>query len=194
MKYSTYAKKWLGTKEGTKAHKHIIDWYNKNIKPLPRSYKVKYSDAWCATFVSFVMAHCEPINPPYECSVENMYQKCKNQNQLVKKPRVDDIVFYDWNIDKHSDHVGIITKISGDILTVIEGNKSDTVGYRTISTHSRYLRGYARIKRKQYNIDIVDKVIKGEYGTGDERKKKLESEGYNYKEVQAEVNKRMKKK
>ena len=31
-------------------------------------------------------------------------------------------------------------------------------------------------------------AIAGEYGTGDERKKKLESEGYNYSEVQNCVN------
>lgn len=194
MKYSEYAKKWLGTKEGGKAHKNIIDWYNNHIKPLPRSYKVKYTDAWCATFVSFVLGHCEPINPPYECSVENMYQKCKNQGQLVSKPKVDDIVFYDWNIDKHSDHVGIITAIKGDILTVIEGNKSDVVGYRSISIHSRYLRGYARVKQKDTTNNVVERVIRGDYGTGETRKKKLEKDGYNYKEVQKEVNKRLKKK
>ena len=31
-------------------------------------------------------------------------------------------------------------------------------------------------------------VIAGEYGTGDERKKKLETEGFNYTEVQKCVN------
>lgn len=31
-------------------------------------------------------------------------------------------------------------------------------------------------------------VIAGEYGTGDERKKKLENEGFNYSEVQKCVN------
>lgn len=31
-------------------------------------------------------------------------------------------------------------------------------------------------------------VIAGEYGTGDERKKKLENEGFNYTEVQKCVN------
>ena len=36
---------------------------------------------------------------------------------------------------------------------------------------------------------MVQKVINGEYGNGDERKKKLEAEGYNYKEIQNAVNK-----
>ena len=37
-------------------------------------------------------------------------------------------------------------------------------------------------------IDIANKVIKGEYGNGEERKIKLTNEGYNYDEVQSKVN------
>ena len=40
--------------------------------------------------------------------------------------------------------------------------------------------------------DVAKKVINGYYGNGAERKKKLESEGYNYSEVQAEVNRLLK--
>lgn len=36
--------------------------------------------------------------------------------------------------------------------------------------------------------EMVQKVINGEYGNGDERKKKLEAEGYNYREIQNAVN------
>ena len=36
--------------------------------------------------------------------------------------------------------------------------------------------------------EIANKVIAGEYGNGEERKQKLEQEGYNYNEVQAKVN------
>lgn len=47
------AKGWLGCKESDESHKKIIDTYNA-CKPLPRSYAVKYTDAWCATFASAV--------------------------------------------------------------------------------------------------------------------------------------------
>lgn len=36
--------------------------------------------------------------------------------------------------------------------------------------------------------EMVQKVINGEYGNGDERKKKLEGEGYDYREIQNAVN------
>ena len=45
------AQTWLGCKESDGSHKKIIDVYNSH-KPLARGYAVKYTDAWCATFVS----------------------------------------------------------------------------------------------------------------------------------------------
>ena len=41
--------------------------------------------------------------------------------------------------------------------------------------------------------EVAQEVIRGKYGNGDERKKKLEAEGYNYSQVQAKVNELMKK-
>lgn len=45
---------------------------------------------------------------------------------------------------------------------------------------------------KPVTDEVVNKVIQGAYGNGDERKKKLESEGYKYDEVQKAVNDRLK--
>ena len=38
--------------------------------------------------------------------------------------------------------------------------------------------------------DIARKVYRGEYGNGAERRRRLEKEGYNYREVQNYVNKK----
>ena len=51
------AQSWLGRKESDGSHKEIIDVYNSH-KPLARSYTVKYTDAWCATFVTAVAIKC----------------------------------------------------------------------------------------------------------------------------------------
>jgi hypothetical protein len=47
------AQAWLGYKESDGTHKKIIDVYNSQ-RPIPVGYRVKYNDAWCATFVSAV--------------------------------------------------------------------------------------------------------------------------------------------
>jgi len=65
-------------------------------------------------------------------------------------PGVGDVVFYDWD-DSGSgdctgwpDHVGIVESVSSDTVRVIEGNKSNAVGRRSLSVGQRYIRGYSR--------------------------------------------------
>lgn len=146
------AKLWLGIKEGSISHKGIIDIYN-NHKPLARGYKVKYTDSWCATFVSAVAIKtgCTDIIPT-ECG-------CQQQIELFKKkgtwcesdsrvPNVGDIIYYDWDDNGKgdntgwSDHVGIVEKVTGNTITVIEGNKDNAVGRRAIAVNAKYIRGY----------------------------------------------------
>lgn len=47
------AESFFGCKESDGSHKKIIDIYNAD-KPLARGYPMKYTDAWCACFVSVV--------------------------------------------------------------------------------------------------------------------------------------------
>ena len=51
------ARAWIGLNEADGSHKEIIDLYNSH-KPLARGYKVKYTDAWCATTVSAMAIKC----------------------------------------------------------------------------------------------------------------------------------------
>ena len=63
-------------------------------------------------------------------------------------PRMGDIIYYSWNdwgsSDNHEwpDHVGIVARVSGNKILVIEGNKNDSVAYRTVYVNGRYIRGY----------------------------------------------------
>ena len=59
-----------------------------------------------------------------------------------------DVVFYSWNdsgvgeCTSGASHVGIVTSCDGKKITVIEGNISNSVGYRTIAVGGRYIRGF----------------------------------------------------
>ena len=158
------ARMWLGIQEGTTSHKNIIDVYNAH-KPLARGYAVKYTDAWCATFVSAVAikAGCTDIIPT-ECS-------CPKQIELFKKlgcwaesdsrvPNPGDIIYYDWedggNGDNTgvSDHVGIVEKVDGLTITVIEGNYSNSVKRRMLAVNGKYIRGYGVPKYKTNGSDL----------------------------------------
>lgn len=144
------AEKWLGAKESDGSHKKIIDVYN-SYSPLARGYKVKYTDNWCATFVSAVAIMCNATDIiPTECGAEQMVKLLKakgcwqEDGNYVPKP--GDIIFYDWDgKDTWSDHVGFVKSVSGNSIKVIEGNKSDAVGYRTVTVGNSSIRGYGVI-------------------------------------------------
>lgn len=151
-KVVSQAKKWLGRKEANGTHKLIIDVYNSH-KPLARGYKVKYSDEWCATFVSAVAIKCgftEII--PTECGCEPMIKLFKKlgcwKESDERTPNPGDIIFYDWDDNGrgdnkgNSDHVGIVEKVTGDTIVVIEGNKGEAVARRYIAVNGRFIRGY----------------------------------------------------
>ena len=152
QKVVSIAKGWLGLKESDGSHKKIIDIYNAH-KPLAVGYKVKYTDAWCATTVSaaFIKAGLADIAPT-ECSCPRMVELYKKKGRWQEKdsyiPAPGDIVMYDWQDSGtgdnkgNPDHVGIVASISGTTIKVIEGNINNAVGYRTLKVNGKYIRGY----------------------------------------------------
>ena len=52
----------------------------------------------------------------------------------------------------------------------------------------------APVAKKKSVGELANEVINGDWGNGSERKKRLEEAGYNYQEIQNEVNKRLRKK
>lgn len=142
----------IGVKEGSVLHHKIIDRYNAR-EPLPRGYAVKYTDAWCATFISYlaiIMGYTDII--PVECGCPQMIELAKKMGIWVEDdsyvPKPGDIPLYDWQDSGKGDnegvpdHIGIVEKVVGKVMTVIEGNYHDAVGRREIAINGRYIRGY----------------------------------------------------
>lgn len=148
MTYSDYALQFVGVRQGSTKHKYIVNNYNM-IKPLPRGYRVKYTDNWCATFVSFVLKKCRCKKDVYECGAQRMKSKCDKLNLTLEdttKGKANDVIFYDWNGDQWSDHVGIIYKSDKSYYYVVEGNKNRRVETRRISKKSKSIEAIARVK------------------------------------------------
>lgn len=155
------ARSWLGCHESDGSHRPIIDFYNEHRRP--GDYFMQYTNPWCACYVSAVgmavaIAHslnCKPYEIiPSSAACDPMIVQYKAMGRWVEDdsylPTPGDVIFYDWQDSGYgdntgsTDHVGIVTdvdKVSGDI-TVIEGNKSDSVSYRTMQRNGRYIRGY----------------------------------------------------
>ena len=165
------AKAWVGCREADGSHKKIIDTYNAH-RPLARNYSVKYTDAWCATFVSACAIKTGMTDIiPTECGCGQMialFQKLGEWDENdARVPRPGDIVFYDWDDSGKGDntgwpdHVGIVEKVSGSTITVIEGNKGNAVGRRTLQVNGKYIRGYGVPK---YNSGSSQNTSSGNAG------------------------------
>ena len=148
---------YLGAKQGSSQHKEIIDTYN-NDSPLPRGYKVTYTDPWCATTVSTMAIKCNMKDIiPKECScgeqIALFQQLGRWEENDTYRPQIGDIIYYDWSDgpnyattdDKNSpNHVGMVCSVSGNTFQVVEGNKGSpsAVGIRDMKINGRYIRGF----------------------------------------------------
>lgn len=149
------AKSYYGCKESDGSHRKIIDLYNSH-KPLARGYPLKYTDAWCDGFASAVAIQAgltDIIPTEVGCGKHiALFQKIGRwvEND-AHVPSPGDYIFYDWEDGGNyqttdntgsPDHVGIVCEVNGTTITVIEGNKNNAVGYRTLTVNGRYIRGY----------------------------------------------------
>lgn len=205
---------WLaqyeGIAEGSEQHKAILKVFNDS--GLCTRYKMTVNDAWCATSVSaaFIAVGLSNIFPCVECSCENMINLAISAGIWVENdayvPDIGDVILYDWDDNGvgdctgWSDHVGIVVSCDGSTIRVIEGNKSNTVGYRDIAVNGKHIRGFItphyvagssttpKPSGKKSVQEVAKEVYAGEWGNNPARKEALEKAGYDYQEVQDAVN------
>lgn len=199
------AKKYLGIGRNDKIK--LMDYYNKFCYPQvdpKRKYKIQYDDDWCAMFTT-VIAHMNGLNAtkfPYEVSVWWQCEIAKQRGLYftdVNKVKPNDLIIYDWKKGNRYNHVGFVVSVGNGVIRAIEGNKSDTVAYRTINANSPMVRGFIAtntptiIEKPLVSVEnqlrvalLAIEVLKGKYGDGIERSLKL---GDDYKEVQLLINK-----
>lgn len=195
----------INSLQGDTGHKKVVEIYNSQSK-LPRGYKIKYSDAWCAATVSavFLMNGCNTFS---ECSCAEMIKKAQAAGIWIEddnyRPSIGDVMLYDWqdsgsgNNKGVPDHVGVVVEVTGETLYVREGNKSGSIGNRVMRVNGRYIRGYIvptyEGSDQIYSEDtplrvLVDDIILGRLGDGAIRKNNI------YNVVQSLVNQRLIKK
>ena len=142
-----------GQREADGSHRGIIDAYNA-IRPLPRGVRLKYTDPWCAAFVSAVGAELgltETLLP--ECSCEAMLARYRDRGLWREAddalPRPGDLVFYHWadpgagDCVGVADHVGLVTAADAEGFTTLEGNYADAVTARRLKRNAPTIRGFA---------------------------------------------------
>ena len=128
---------------------------------------------WCACFISWLATKLDITNIiPVDMSCNSQIAKFKNLGvwHTDRNIQSGDILYYDWDSSGDADHVGIVEKVSGNALTVIEGNNgnypNDRVRRREINRNSSLIFGYARPKYRSDGVSISFPTIrKSDTGT-----------------------------
>lgn len=209
------AQSWIGKNKADGSYKTIIDTYNSYTGRFPRGTKMRYDWPWCAATWSALAVKLGYTDiMPIEISCYYLIAAARTMGIWVENdayiPLPGDAVLYDWEDSGKGDntgtpdHIGIVEKVNGSTITVIEGNYSNAVKRRNLAVNGRYIRGYICPKYDRAGTaplpgktitQLAKEVIVGKWGNGSDRRKRLEVAGYDYKAVQAKVNEifRMKK-
>ena len=106
---------------------------------------------WCACFVSWCADQSGLIEsgnvPKFSlCSEGVTWFQGKNKWQSGgTTPSAGMIIFFDWDHDGTSDHVGIVEKYEGGRVYTVEGNSSDQVRQRNYAMDYASIMGYGVI-------------------------------------------------
>lgn len=131
-------------------------------------YGIPYGD-WCAMFVSFCLRYAEVPNFPYNCGCTTWINALSAEEyRLYEKageydPQPGDIIFFDFDGDLASDHVGIVSELIEETetekakLRTIEGNAADMVCSVTYEADSAVILGFGRLPEKETGY-ICEKV------------------------------------
>ncbi|MFR2586986.1 MAG: CHAP domain-containing protein, partial [Adlercreutzia equolifaciens] len=103
---------------------------------------------WCACFVSWCANECGYI----DSGAVPKFSYCPTGVQWFKAagrwlpggsaPAPGDIVFFDWDGDGVSDHVGIVESCDGSTVRTIEGNSDDACRRSAYGVGSPFIMGY----------------------------------------------------
>ncbi|MEY8509711.1 CHAP domain-containing protein [Lachnospiraceae bacterium 42-17] len=103
---------------------------------------------WCACFVSWCANECGYI----DSGVIPKFAGCVNGSQWFKdrgqwqdrnyEPSAGQIIFFDWEGDGETDHVGIVERCENGIVYTVEGNSGDACRQRSYPVGSSSIYGY----------------------------------------------------
>ena len=103
---------------------------------------------WCACFVSWCADQCGYIDsgliPKFAGCIDgaNWFKSNNRWNDRNYEPKAGDIIFFDWEDDGTTDHVGIVEKCENGTVYTVEGNSGDACKQRQYAVGSSNIYGY----------------------------------------------------
>ena len=103
---------------------------------------------WCACFVSWCADQCGYIEsgiiPKFAGCVDgaNWFKGNGQWKDRSYEPLAGDIIFFDWEGDGETDHVGIVEKCENGVVYTVEGNSGDACRQKQYTVGSNSIYGY----------------------------------------------------
>lgn len=103
---------------------------------------------WCACFVSWCADQCGYIErgiiPKFSGCVDgsNWFKGNGQWKDRNYEPQAGDIIFFDWEGDGETDHVGIVEKCENGVVYTVEGNSGDACRQKQYTVGSSSIYGY----------------------------------------------------
>lgn len=103
---------------------------------------------WCACFVSWCADQCGYIDSgiiPKHAACQDGANWFRSHGQWQSNgyiPSAGDIIYFDWNGDGHTEHVGIVERVENGTVYTVEGNASNTCAQRHYPIGSSQIYGY----------------------------------------------------
>ena len=103
---------------------------------------------WCACFISWCADQCGYIEsglvPKFAGCVDgaNWFKSNGKWQNRTYEPKAGDIIFFDWEGDGTTDHVGIVEKCENGTVYTVEGNSGDACKQRQYAVGSSNIYGY----------------------------------------------------
>ncbi len=103
---------------------------------------------WCACFVSWCANECGYLNSgiiPKFASCQSGAEWFKNRGQWQDRsfePSAGHLIFFDWEGDGHTEHVGIVERVENGTVYTVEGNSGDLCRQRGYPIGSGDIYGY----------------------------------------------------
>lgn len=132
----TIAKSQLGNEGGQK----FWSWYGFDSR-----------EEWCACFVSWCADQAgliqKEVVPKFSVCTDGvaLFQAKRKWQGGGSVPTPGSLIFFDWNQDGASDHVGIVESCDGTTVHTIEGNSGDAVKQNSYTANSQSILGYGLV-------------------------------------------------
>lgn len=120
-------------------------------RPFWTYYGMDERVEWCAIFVHWCMRHTPTATDKYPTTSNNagcvaVSDWFKTHSQWADGGYTDvvagDTIFFDWEGDGVTDHIGIVVGRSGNTVYTVEGNSGDAVRIKSYDVNSSVIYGY----------------------------------------------------